>query len=107
MAVSASPWWWSPDLAPAAARRQWAHHARLAIRVHIGMTRYVQHWVDEALTPGAPTIHGLSELYFPSLAEMRDRYFDSERGKAEILHDIGHFIASGSKRFYGQEYIIK
>lgn len=38
---------------------------------------------------------------------MRDRYFDSPRGKDEIVHDIGHFIASGGKRFYGQEHLIK
>lgn len=95
------------DLGPAVARRLWAHHAELAVQVHVGMTRYVQHWVDESLTPGGPAIDGFSELYFPSLEAMRDRYFDSERGKNEILHDIGHFIASGSKRFYGQEYRIK
>ena len=95
------------DLGPAAVRRQWAHHAQLAVRVHVGMTRYVRHLVDEPLTPGAPAIGGFSELYFPSLEAMRDRYFDSPRGKDEIVHDLGHFIASGSKRFYGQEYRIK
>jgi hypothetical protein len=95
------------DLGPAAARRQWAHHANLAVRVHVGMSRYVQHWVDERLTPDAPAVGGFSELYFPSLEAMRDRYFDSVRGKEEIIHDIGHFIAAGTKRFYGREYQIK
>jgi hypothetical protein len=95
------------DLGPPAARRQWVHHAKLALRVHVGVARYVQHWVDEPLTPDAPAIGGFSELYFSSLEAMRDRYFDSQRGKDEILHDLGHFMASGSKRFYGQEYRIK
>ncbi|HSV53068.1 MAG TPA: hypothetical protein VLJ57_13190 [Burkholderiaceae bacterium] len=95
------------DLAPAAARRQWAHHAKLAVRVHVGVARYTQHWVEEVLSPGAPAIGGFSDLHFPSLEAMRDRYFVSSHGKEEILHDIGHFIASGSKRFYGQEYLVK
>lgn len=95
------------DLKSAAARRQWAHHAKLAVRVHVGATRYAQHWVDEPLTAGAPAVGGFSELYFPSLEAMRDRYFDSPRGKDEIVHDLGHFLASGSKRFYGREYPIK
>lgn len=95
------------DLPPAAARRQWAHHAELAVQVHVGVARYAQHWVDEVLTPGAPAIGGLSDLHFPSLEAMRERYFDSPRGKREILHDIGHFIAGGSKRFYGREFRIK
>jgi hypothetical protein len=95
------------DLPPAAARRLWRHHGQLAVRVHVGVQRYTQHWVEEALTPGAPAIGGFSDLYFPSLEAMRERYFDSQRGREEILHDIGHFIASGSKRFYGLEYRIR
>ena len=96
-----------PDLGPAAARRQWAHHAKLAVQVHVGVARYTQHWVEEVLTRDAALIGGFSELLFRSVEAMRDRYFDSPRGQQEILHDIGHFIASGSKRFYGREYLIK
>jgi hypothetical protein len=95
------------DLPPAAARRLWRHHGNLAVRVHLGVARYTQHWVEKTLTPGAPAIGGFSDLHFPSLEAMRDRYFDSQRGKEEILHDIGHFIEAGSKRFYGQEHRIK
>jgi hypothetical protein len=95
------------DLGAAAARRQWLHHADLAVRVHLGVARYTQHWVEERLSAEAPAIGGFSELHFPSLEAMRDRYFDSQRGRQEIIHDTGHFIASGSKRFYGEEQVFK
>jgi len=95
------------DLGAAAARRQWLHHADLAVRVHLGVARYTQHWVEESLSAGAPAIGGFSDLHFPSLDAMRDRYFDSPRGRQEIIHDTGHFIASGSKRFYGEEHVFK
>ena len=75
--------------------------------MHAGTARYTQHWVDEVLTPGGPAVNGFSDLHFPSLEAMRDRYFDSPRGQQEIVHDIGHFIVAGSKRFCGQEYRIK
>ena len=96
-----------PDLGAAAARRQWAHHAQLAVSVHVGTARYTEHWVDEVLTPGGPAVNGFSDLHFPSLEAMRNRHFDSPRGQQEIVHDIGHFIVAGSKRLCGQEYRIK
>lgn len=95
------------DLPDAAAQRMWAHHSGLATRVHVGLARYARHWVDEVLTPGSPRIRGLSDLHFPDEAALRERYFDSPRGRDEIMHDIGHFICGGTQRFYGQEYILR
>jgi hypothetical protein len=95
------------DLPDAAAQRMWAHHSVLAVKVHIGLARYARHWVDEVLTPGSPAIRGLSDLHFPDEASMRERYFDSPRGRDEIQHDLGHFIRGGTQRFYGREHILK
>lgn len=94
------------DLPAAAAQRIWAHHSGLAVKVHIGLARYARHWVDEVLTPGSPTIRGISDLHFPDEESMRERYFDSPRGRDEILHDLGHFICGGTQRFYGREHIL-
>ncbi len=94
------------DLPDTAVQRIWAHHSKLATKVHIGMARYARHWVDEILTHGSPKVRGFSDLHFPSENAMRDQYFESPRGRDEILHDIGHFIRGGTQRFYGQEFIL-
>ncbi len=95
------------DLPDAAAQRIWAHHSNLAVKVHVGLARYARHWVDAVLTPHSPAIRGLSDLHFPSEEAMRDRYFDSPRGRDEIWHDIGHFISGGTQRFYAAEHVLR
>ena len=96
------------DLPPATARRLWAHHAALALRVHVGMARYVRDWVEE-LSPAAlpvPRFHGIAELHFPSEEAMTQRWFDSEAGRAAIVHDVGHFLARAT-RLYTTEHVLK
>lgn len=95
------------DLPDTAAKRMWAHHSNLAAKVHIGLSRYARHWVDRVITEHSPQIRGLSDLHFPDLDSIQNRYFDSERGREEISHDIGHFIQDGTVRFLGEEYILK
>jgi hypothetical protein len=96
------------DLPAPAARRLWAHHATLALRVHVGMARYVRDWVEE-LSPAAlpvPRFHGIAELHFPSVEAMMTRWFDSEAGRAAIVHDTGHFLARAT-RLYTTEHVLK
>lgn len=95
------------DMPDSAVRRSWAHHQHLAVKVHVGLARYVRHWVDEVLSPDAPAIRGLSELHFPNEEALLERYFDSPRGQEEIWHDIGHFIRAGTHRFFAREYVLK
>ncbi|WP_203074851.1 EthD domain-containing protein [Falsiroseomonas ponticola] len=96
------------DLPPAAARRLWTHHASLALRVHIGMGRYVRDWV-EAIGPEAlpvPRFGGVAELHFPSAEVMAAQWFDSEAGRQAIIHDVGHFLARAT-RLYTTEHVLK
>ena len=51
------------DLPDTAAKRMWAHHSNLATKVHIGLSRYAQHWVDQVITEHSPKIRGLSDLH--------------------------------------------
>jgi hypothetical protein len=95
------------DLPDRAAQRLWTHHARLALKVHVGMTRYLQHWVEERLSPDAPATRGISELYFPTREELAQRYYESPRGRDEILHDTGHFIEQRLPRVYAREFVLK
>lgn len=95
-----------PDLPDSAARRSWDHHVALALRVHQGAARYVRSWIDAPLTTGAPRFQGMTELYFATRDDMRDRWFGSDSQRAEIVQDIGHFLLSGV-RLYTSEHVLK
>ncbi|WP_372617442.1 EthD domain-containing protein [Falsiroseomonas sp.] len=96
------------DLPAPVAQRLWAHHAGLALRVHVGMARYVRDWVEatDAHTLPVPRFHGIAELHFPSVEAMTTRWFDSEAGRAAIVHDVGHFLARAT-RLYSTEHVLK
>jgi hypothetical protein len=87
------------DLPDSAARRSWGLHAPLAERVHVGADRYIQNWVVGTLTPGSPAARGIPELRFPDAAALVGRFFDSDRGRDEILQDTAHFVASGPRLY--------
>jgi hypothetical protein len=93
-----------PDLPASAARRSWDIHVPLALRVHVGMDKYVRNWIVDA-SRGRPA-GGIAELNFPTLDDMVTRYFDSDRGKEEVMHDISHFIAHGT-RFFTSEFVLR
>lgn len=90
------------DLPEAAARRIWAHHAPLALRVHAGMARYVRDWV----IGDPPGFHGIAELHFPSAEAMLTQWFDSDAGRAAITQDVGHFLLRAT-RLYTTEHVLK
>lgn len=92
-----------PDLPATAARRSWDIHVPLALRVHVGMDKYVRNWIVDA-SRGRPA-GGIAELNFPSIDDMLTRYFDCDRGREEIMHDISHFIANGT-RFFASEFVL-
>lgn len=94
------------DMPDSAVGRSWALHAGLAGRVHTGSARYVQNWVDGALTDPCPPTRGMPIMHFPTEREFLEQFVDSPRGMQEILQDTAHFVAGGP-RFYTTEYIIR
>lgn len=94
------------DMPASAVLRSWAHHVPLALRVHVGADIYIRHWVEETLTPGSPMVEGVTELHFPTLEDMRSRWFIDEDGRRQIIQDIGHFLASGT-RCYTSEHVLR
>jgi hypothetical protein len=94
------------DMPDSAARRSWTHHGSLAKKVHVGVTRYVQHWVEERIGPNPHPVRGISDLYLPDWETMLQRYYDSPRGREEVSHDAGHFIESQLPRVYAQEHVL-
>lgn len=93
------------DLPESAVRRSWAHHAPLAVEVHVGASRYVQWWVEEQLSVDAPKIGGIAELHFASDKALAEGFFDSPRGMKEIVQDTGHFIAGGPARLFARDHV--
>jgi uncharacterized protein (TIGR02118 family) len=77
--------------------RHWSErHAPLARRHHPGIARYVQNVVAEQLTPGAPDVDGIAELGFASLADFRERMYDSPEGQQIIATDVRRFLDVGA-----------
>ena len=87
------------DLPDSAARRSWKLHAALVDKVHIGATRYVQNWVIAALDTSCPPARGIPQLHFPTHEDLAQRFFDSPRGRDEILQDTSHFVQSGPRLY--------
>jgi uncharacterized protein (TIGR02118 family) len=89
-----------PSIDRAAFAAHWSNdHAPLARRHHPALRRYVQNVVVARLTDDAPDIDGIAELSFASVADMRERMFDSDEGRDVIAADVATFIdlAAGSR----------
>ena len=93
------------DLPRSAWERSWTLHAPLAIKVHVGVSRYTQWYVEEILSEGSPGIGGIAELHFPTVKDMVEGFFDSPRGRDEIAQDTRHFIAGGPPRLFAEQHV--
>ncbi len=89
-------------------RQGWRKHGPLACRVHVGMTRYVQNDVELALTPGAPGFNGVAVLYFPALADLEQRLYDTPQNAEVIAADVKSFVNLDKiVTFYTSQYSLK
>lgn len=93
------------DLPDSAAQRSWQVHVPLALRVHVGVSKYVRNWVEERLSSNTGSTRGIVELHFDSMQDLEQRWFASEHGKAEITHDVRHFL-KGAVRMFTTEHIL-
>jgi EthD domain len=88
------------------AKRRWQEHASLARQHHVGMSRYVQNGVIAALTPGAPVVHGIAELSFPTREDLEKRMYGSVEGRQAIASDAAGLVAEATP-LYTSEYILR
>jgi hypothetical protein len=56
------------------------------------MAAYEQQVISELCTAGAPGFDGVALLGFRTLADYRDRMFDSDRGREIIIADTRRFL---------------
>jgi hypothetical protein len=95
------PVFFHEDLPRSALLRSWREiHADLAVKVHVGAAWYSQLLVTRRLGDG-PAYDGFSSLHFPSRDALYNGYFDSPRGRAEVRHDIRHFVRGIPPRMFG------
>lgn len=86
------------------ATKGWRQHANTARTHHVGMSRYIQNGVIETLSTGAPVIHGIAELSFPTLEDLEQRMYGSNEGREAISREasalVGEVVA-----LYTSEYV--
>jgi uncharacterized protein (TIGR02118 family) len=71
-------------------------HAPLALRHHVGMWDYVQCAFEGALTETSPDYDGLAICKFATVADYKERFFDSDEGRAVIGADVRKFSDVGA-----------
>ncbi|HMG40473.1 MAG TPA: EthD domain-containing protein [Acidimicrobiales bacterium] len=72
-------------------------HGPLALRHHVGATRYVQNAVTARLAAatGDPVV-GLAELHFASAHDLVTRMYDSPEGMRAIGDDVARFVGAAA-----------
>lgn len=81
-------------------------HAPLALRIHVGMWRYTRNVVSEPLTAGAPDWDGMAILHFRTAEDLRERFYDSDAGRAAIAADVAKF-SGGGRALHTSEWVLR
>lgn len=67
-------------------------HGPLALRVHYGMSGYVQNIVWDRFLEVDPRVDGFSHLQFPSVDDSIHKMHIDEEGAAEVAADVASFV---------------
>jgi uncharacterized protein (TIGR02118 family) len=78
-------------------------HVPLALRHHPTLRRYVVNVVEGTRGP-APALDSIGELWFDSLADWRDRLYDSAEGERVIARDVAGFLG-GADAYVTTEHV--
>jgi uncharacterized protein (TIGR02118 family) len=80
-------------------------HVPIALRHHPSMRRYVVNIVDGSPS-GWQALDSIGELSFDSLADFRDRLYDSPEGRAVVERDVAGFLG-GADAYTTTEHVQK
>jgi uncharacterized protein (TIGR02118 family) len=80
-------------------------HVPIALRHHPTMRRYTVNIVDQG-RPGEEALDSIGELSFDSLADYRERLYDSPEGEAIIQRDVAGFMG-GAHAYATTEHVQK
>jgi hypothetical protein len=85
----------------------WRNHRIVAEKYHCYATSYIQDGVIAPVTDGAPVVHGLAELYFPTVEDLEERFYGGTiEGEKAIAADAGPFVADAIGLYTG-EYVLR
>ena len=85
----------------------WRKHSIAAAKYHCYATSYIQDGVITALTPDAPVVHGIAELFFPTKEDLEERFYGGTiEGEQAIAADAGPFVADAIG-LYASEYVLR
>jgi hypothetical protein len=103
---SVIPLFWIPGLSVDDGRNGWQVHGTIALRTHVGMSKYVRNLVEEVLTAGAPAYTGIGELHFASADDMRYRLMPTPHSLEVIAFDTARWLGPISNH-YCSEWVLK
>lgn len=78
-------------------------HVPLALRHHPTLRRYVVNVVESTRGP-VPPLDSIGELWFDSLADYRERLYDSPEGERAIARDVARFMG-GADAYVTTEHV--
>ena len=85
----------------------WRRHRIVAEKYHCFATTYIQDGVIAPLSAGAPVVHGLAELFFPTKEDLEERFYGGTiEGEQAIAADAGPFVADAIGLYSG-EYVLR
>ncbi len=86
-----------PSLTRAQMAAHWTeHHTPIVRRHHPAFWHYAQNVVLEPLTAEAPEVDGVAEMRFRSVADLRERFYDSDEGRRVVAADVARFLDRGA-----------
>lgn len=103
---SVIPLFWIPGLSVDDGRNGWQVHGTIALRTHVGMSKYVRNLVEEVLTEGAPAYTGIGELHFATADDMRYRLMPTPHSLEVIAFDTARWLGPISNH-YCSEWVLK
>jgi EthD domain len=87
-------------------RLAWEVHGPLALRTHVGLSKYVRNVVEESLTPGAPDYRGIAELQFLAVEDAVRRFFPTPHAARIIEFDTARWMVAYEAAYFA-EYVLK
>lgn len=81
-------------------------HIPIALKHHPSMRRYVVNEVTTAFLPGPRELDSVGELSFATLADYRERLYDSDEGRQVVGRDVAKFIG-GADAYECTEHVRK